>query len=699
MSDSTIRPLTGTALLQPLITGATPQESDSQSSNLGGLPTGSLINGFVINRDRQSNPILRTEYGDVLVKSDVFLKTGSEVTIRVETLAAQSRARIVRVDNQSIQELIHLQSQQGAQKDDVVLQPSITQTSSKSASPDQVANNLRNETQIVLEAVLLKPSAEASNVNSPEALVSTVLKIPAELARAVLQGQGITLRIVSSDLNIVATPAPATASIPTATTLAGIAGTQYQAYSQQSSPAATQAPPPPLVSLPPATPSSVAASALPQPVAVQILQNLVEPALVPPIPAANAGAIIPSVPGNATPPAPQPTVTGTPVPLPAPTSNAPTPPVPPAVTPPLPAPLLPAIAAPLAAAVQPIATEPQASPAAPIITPPSIQTIAAAPIALPTTQPIAHTIQSALNQPSQNGLITALVIGSEKGGETIVRTSIGIVKLFTATPPPVGSTLQLEWVAGPTTPFAPALNSSAKKEGGIDVSVTTLSNLGQSWDSLKEALQLLQSQPQFQAELAARIPNTKSKLVNDVLFFVSAMKSGDIRTWLGNKLADKLEEKSPGLLQRLGADFAALKSMNEQPNQSWQINAFPIMHEDELHQARLFIRQDDQAQKNQGSNAGGVRFLVECSLSQIGEMQLDGFVRKQDGRTGFDLVVRSQHPMDETMTATITTLFHEGAATTGYVGQIRFQHHLENFIRPLQNITFLNNDTDRSIIA
>ena len=706
VDSSNIKPLTGSALIQTIVPGTVAQDNDQGTGQLSGLPVGTMISGFVINRDRQSNPILRTEHGDVLVKSDVFLKTGSEVVIRVEHIAAQARARIVRVDNQSIQELIQIQQNQGPLQDDVVMQPSIAQPASlKTFTPEQMATQLRQQPAVLLDAVLLKPASTPTL--SPEALLSNVLKLPPEMARAVVSGQSVTLRIVSSDLNIATQASSAAAPVTTGASpaaLPGVTGQQYQAYSQQTMPrAGTAIPPLPTTTAQPSPPSPVsltpsqtplaaatitASAAMPQPIATATMESLVSP----PPQATMAGAPIlspsaplaPTVAGAAAPAATIPMVH------------------PPIVSPPT-TPTIPAPSAGAMERAQPVfAAIPQAIPtstAAPV----SATATPSMPIGggiIPSTQSIPMTIQSAAERPAMTGLMTAVVLGAEAGGETIVRTPVGMMKLFTATPPPAGSTLQLEWVAAGLHPSAQPLPMAASVLPSAEAPLSALANLGLHWDSLREAAELLQGQPQQLAELTARIPNTKSKLVNDVLFFVSALKSGDVRKWLGDRLSQSIEEKSPGLMQRLSNDFAALRAMTyDQPSpQSWQISTFPMMHEDELHQARLFIRQDEQKSAG-GQAAGGVRFLVECLLSQMGEMQLDGFVRKQEGRTSFDLVMRTQHPISPAMEADITALFHEGATQTGYVGQIRFQQSLDHFVRPLQNITYLDGQDDRSIIA
>ena len=64
------------------------------------LPNGTVLSGFIINRDPSGNPILRTETGDVIFASNFFLKIGSEVVLRLQTTAGKQAAHLISVNGQ-----------------------------------------------------------------------------------------------------------------------------------------------------------------------------------------------------------------------------------------------------------------------------------------------------------------------------------------------------------------------------------------------------------------------------------------------------------------------------------------------------------------------------------------------------------------------------------------------------------------------
>lgn len=88
---------------------------------LATLPNGATLTGFVINRDGEGNPVLRTPLGDFTIRSEMFLKTGIEVVIRVDN-SQVGRARIVTVDALSPENYI-AQATRGLARDTIAPSP------------------------------------------------------------------------------------------------------------------------------------------------------------------------------------------------------------------------------------------------------------------------------------------------------------------------------------------------------------------------------------------------------------------------------------------------------------------------------------------------------------------------------------------------------------------------------------------------
>ena len=96
-------PINPIVSIRPLTTPSSGRDATAVPAQLANLPPGTTLQGFVVNRDAQSNPILRTPVGDLQLQSDVFVKTGSEMVIRVDA-TSETRARIVTIDGMPPQE-------------------------------------------------------------------------------------------------------------------------------------------------------------------------------------------------------------------------------------------------------------------------------------------------------------------------------------------------------------------------------------------------------------------------------------------------------------------------------------------------------------------------------------------------------------------------------------------------------------------
>jgi len=91
-------PLVNPAItIQTLTVSPSAPDAGQVPNAIANLAPGTLVEGFVVNRNAQQQPILRTSLGDILVQSELFLKTGSQVVIRIDP-SVNGRARIITVD-------------------------------------------------------------------------------------------------------------------------------------------------------------------------------------------------------------------------------------------------------------------------------------------------------------------------------------------------------------------------------------------------------------------------------------------------------------------------------------------------------------------------------------------------------------------------------------------------------------------------
>lgn len=125
--------------IEPITVSGTAQNTTQTPNPLSTLTNGTFVDGFVVNRNPQNQPILRTSAGDVLLNTQLFLKTGTEVTIRVDN-TQPNLARIITINGQSPEIFAEHQRSQLAvgASDSLSSQMASAVSSSNSATPKPV---------------------------------------------------------------------------------------------------------------------------------------------------------------------------------------------------------------------------------------------------------------------------------------------------------------------------------------------------------------------------------------------------------------------------------------------------------------------------------------------------------------------------------------------------------------------------------
>ena len=215
-------PVNTVITIQPVATTIPNRESATGANPLANLPSGTTVEGFVVNRDAQNNPILRTPLGDLRITSDVFLKTGSDVVFRVDATQT-SLARIVTVDGLSPQEY-SAQASRGLTQDTIssnVLQPPSANALAQAAKGGGANANLA-----VLNAIVLQPTVQLPS--QPPSLLAAALSAaqsgPASILSQLSQLRtGAALKLTVLDLKLPPLPV-ALSSLPESGALSQLLG-------------------------------------------------------------------------------------------------------------------------------------------------------------------------------------------------------------------------------------------------------------------------------------------------------------------------------------------------------------------------------------------------------------------------------------------------------------------------------------------
>ena len=690
MSGNTpISGLTPTALLQGVASNAAPGGATNVPPGILALPSGTLLRGKITSLDTLGNAILNTAKGEVTLKTSLPLQRGNDVVIRLDTSSSGLSARVISVDGLTPKELQqHAQRAAGHPVEDIIDTPGQkTNVENKPAGTVEAGTrpaipsvDVKLPQESLLRAVLLSRSTDLPLVLKQ--LPNSIALTPGRLDA----GAHVTIKLLPHTVQL-PTPGAQSATSFTSTVATALLGTQNPAP-QTATPSATGYYPLPTANT--AGTTAPAGTAPGQPA------TTAPTAGTPNTTTSTPGAPTASTPTAGTTPATtpltaQPATTGTPTTPATSTAGGVTTANPTATSTTAPSAATTTTQTPATGTTTNTAAQNTATPTA---TPPTSPT----PNAPASTTPAATAAATTPTQALQQGLLSAQVIGTEQSGETVVKTALGTIKLDLPmiagerpTLPP-GTQMSLQLVA-----LEPAVTNAVATATNTSVPAS-LSELSTHWHALREAVEIIQqANPALGQQVVEQlIPQPGPKMAATTLFFVAALRGGDMKQWLGRPAMEALEQLQRGdLINRLTAEFATLRQFfAESPSPNWQAAFVPVNHGDEWQQARLFVRKDPEDGEKNGERIG-TRFIMEVELSNFGAMQFDGFIRKQKQATQFDLIIRSYVALPAENRQGIRDIFSEASEITGFKGGISFQVGSPFPTNPMEEII----EHDRDVLA
>lgn len=273
-------------------------------------------------------------------------------------------------------------------------------------------------------------------------------------------------------------------------------------------------------------------------------------------------------------------------------------------------------------------------------------------------------------------VVTGTVTGHTIGGQAIVQTPTATFALGNAGAPgspsalSEGAKITFRLDSAPQSPAAAQMRTL----GGTHNLISA-----KSWDDLGEALKaLVTADPARLAQVAQNaLPQPGAKLSSQMLFFLSALKGGDLKGLFGDSALRVIDKERPGLLARLGSDFQTMSRLADEPQQGdWRLALIPLWTGEKLEQLRFFWRGGGG---EEGAEEGEeTRFVLDVDLSNVGHLQIDGLVKAK--RRHLDLIIRTDQPLPAEMRTDIGQLFEDARETLGLGGQVAFQAAPANFI-------------------
>ncbi len=267
--------------------------------------------------------------------------------------------------------------------------------------------------------------------------------------------------------------------------------------------------------------------------------------------------------------------------------------------------------------------------------------------------------------------VSGVVVEQTADGQTLIQTPVGALQFGAAITAEAGVEVTLEIQASTAPAPSPGAAQSAAPAAPPVSPQSVLADFSTGWSALRELVQVVQAaDPGVVQQFATqRLPSHNARATNNILFFLSALRGGDLRGWLGADMTRAAERAGQRrLIDRLGDDFSQLRALIDADDDGeWRAAPFPFLDGKEIEPVNMFVR---GRRPKKGDEEENIRFVVQFELSALGAMQLDGLLRQQD----FDLIVRSRTGLTEQVRQHISALFDGANEATGLKGNIVFQN-------------------------
>ncbi|HBO58495.1 MAG TPA: hypothetical protein DD624_01100 [Alphaproteobacteria bacterium] len=195
------------------------------------------------------------------------------------------------------------------------------------------------------------------------------------------------------------------------------------------------------------------------------------------------------------------------------------------------------------------------------------------------------------------------------------------------------------------------------------------------WTVLSEAAETLSKTDAAAFEnFKSVLPSISPKLPALMLSYVkAAAKNVPLETWLGEQNVDAIRKTDGGeiLLKRLEREFTPKKAADRQET-PWKGFDIPFLTGTAVEPVSLYLQrppEDLDRRASMQKAGGGVRFVVDLTLSRLGRIQLEGLAHRQN-RT-FSLVIRTQNALPDGAEARIKSLFTQTLGALSYAGGVQ----------------------------
>ncbi len=274
--------------------------------------------------------------------------------------------------------------------------------------------------------------------------------------------------------------------------------------------------------------------------------------------------------------------------------------------------------------------------------------------------------------------LSGLVISRSALGQPTVQTPAGFVALDVRAPLPNGTQVSFD------------ILSRTLPEAGAPSPLAFGATAASPWTTLEALWQSLSlTDPEAAARLAAALPQAGPQLLANLTAAMAAVRGGDASAWLGvpdiaQRAQSREDTRVAKLAQRLTDDLKGAARGANRAEGEWRVYPLPFVAGGQVERIQMLVRRAPNADDAEGGGKRGgrrdTRFLLDLTLSRLGEMQIDGLVNA--AAHNLDLVIRTRQDLPAPMPADLRGLFAEALLAVNYTGVLSFRV-TQDFVLPL----------------
>ena len=214
-------------------------------------------------------------------------------------------------------------------------------------------------------------------------------------------------------------------------------------------------------------------------------------------------------------------------------------------------------------------------------------------------------------------------------------------------------------------------------------------------------------------------PANPAQIAPAALFFIAAIRAGDIQGWAGDRITEALKKAGKGgLLNRLSDEISHMSQLSSKAASpgEWKAMSLPLFWENQIYKMPIYYKQDEASPRNKGKGGKTTRFIINLDLSHIGKVQIDALFRQggsnphpppaavnsannsdaggyNNKRAGLNIILRTTQPFSNSMRQEIRAIYQKALTESALSGDIDFQSDPDKwvFIHPDGKYEFSQN--------